>query len=360
MRTSSGHQIHVENCAVTGITLHGKADHVIVLDLVVNWRYRPEVSMSAIAQMREQKQSVGFKHVLIATDFSAASERALAYGLPIVRRYCSMVSIVHAILPEARESITWDPLPRELDRERLEAEQEMGRLAEEARIKDLNPHILLEQGPVWDVLSSIIQRENTDLLVLGTHGRGGLKKLALGSVAEEVLRLATCPVLTIGPNVPPARSPEFQRILFATDFGPASARAFPIALSLAKDWHAKLILLHMVPPMLVTDLGPAACCPGVYVAQEVTEWQATMKEESAQRLRKLVPSDAKLTSQPEYVVGMEFLAGGILGTAAAHNVELIVMGANRVPSARIAAHLPWALTHEVICEAKCPVLTVMG
>jgi Universal stress protein family len=57
--------------------------------------------------------------------------------------------------------------------------------------------MLLAQGPVWDVLSSIIQRE---ILVLGTHGRGGLKKLALGSVAGEVLRLAKCPVLTIGPD----------------------------------------------------------------------------------------------------------------------------------------------------------------
>jgi hypothetical protein len=116
-----------------------------------------------------------------------------------------------------------------------------------------------------------------------------------------------------------------------------------------------------VPPMPVADIGPGAYCPGVYVAQELTEWQATMKEESARRLRELVPSDAKLTSQPEYVVGVDFLPEGILGTAAAHNVELIVMGANRVPSARVTAHIiPWDLTHDVICGAKCPVLTVLG
>jgi nucleotide-binding universal stress UspA family protein len=319
--------------------------------------------MSASAQIREQKQSVGFKRVLIATDFSATSERALAYALPIVRRYRSALSIVHAIRPEPRESITWDPLPRELDRQRLEAEQEMGRLAEEAVIKDLNPHMLLEKGRVWDVLSSIIQRENTDLLVLGTQGRGGLKKLALGSVAEEVLRLAACPVLTIGPNVPPTdpTRTEFKAILFATDFGPASAKAFPYALSLAEDCQAKLILLHMVPPMPIVDIGPGAYCPGVYVAQELTGWQAITKEESARKLRRLVPPDAKLTSQPEYVVGMDFLPEGILYTATAHNVDLIVMGANnQKASARVAAHIPWAFVHQVLCEAKCPVLTVRG
>src|SRR6266568_2334829 len=252
--------------------------------------------MSAIAQMREQKQSVGFKRVLIATDFSATSERALAYALPIVRRNRSMVSIVHAILPEPRESITWDPLPREFDRQRLEAEQEMGRLAEEAVIKDLNPHMLLEKGRVWDVLSSIIQCENTDLLVLGTHGRGGLKKLALGSVAEEVLRLASCPVLTIGPNVPLANSgtTEFRRILFATDFGPTSAKAFTYALSLAKGYQAKLLLLHMVPPMPSPDLGPAAYGPAIYGAEVLTKWQGTTRNESARKLRELLPPDTML------------------------------------------------------------------
>ena len=318
--------------------------------------------MSAIAQIHEQKQGVGFKHVLIATDFSAASERALAYALPMVRRYGSMVSIVHAILPETRESITWDPLPRELDRQRLEAEQQMGHLTEEARVKDLNPHMVLEQGPVWDVLSSIIQRENTDLLVLGTHGRGGLKKLALGSVAEEALRLAPCPVLTIGPNVPPMdhQRTEVRTILFATDFGPASTRALPYALSLAEDYRARLILLHMVPPMPVAVIGPGAYCPGVYVAEELTEWQTRVKEESGQRLRKLIPSGAKLASQPEYLVAIDVLPEGILGTAAAHAVELIVMGANRVSSARVVSHVPWTLTHDVIIQAKCPVLTVVG
>ena len=319
--------------------------------------------MSAIAHIPEEKISVGFKRVLIATDFSATSERAVAYALAIVRRYRSALSIVHAIRPEPRESITWDPLPRELDRQRLEAEQEMERIAEEAVIKDLNPHMLLEKGRVWDVLSSIIQCENTDLLVLGTHGRGGLKKLALGSVAEEVLRLAACPVLTIGPNVPPTdpTRTEFKAILFATDFGPASAKAFPYALSLAEDCQAKLILLHMVPPMPIVDIGPGAYCPGVYVAQELTGWQAITKEESARKLRRLVPPDAKLTSKPEYVVGMDFLPEGILCTATAHNVDLIVMGANNPEaSARVAAHIPWAFVHRVLCEAKCPVLTVRG
>lgn len=316
--------------------------------------------MSAVAQIGEQKQRIEFKHLLIATDLSDASERAFTCALAIAGRYSSALWIVHAIPPEPRELITMDPLLRELDRPRLEAEQQMKRLGEKARMNDLNPHLVLEQGPVWDVLASVIQRENVDLLVLGTRGRSGLKKLALGSVAEEVLRLAPCPVLTINPNVPLAGSgtSEFRRILFATDFGPASAKAFPYARSLAEDYRAKLVLLHMVPPMPIPDLGPAAYCPAVYGAEALMRWQETTREESLRKLRELLPSHTQLAAEPEYLVGMDFLPEGILDMAAAHRIELIVMGANRTPSPRLAAHIPWALTHAVIGHAKCPILTV--
>jgi nucleotide-binding universal stress UspA family protein len=253
-----------------------------------------------------------------------------------------------------------DPLPRELNRDRLEAEREMRRLEQEAHLRDLTHHGVIERGSVWEVLSSIIERDHPGLLVLGTRGRGGLKKLTLGSVAEEVLRLAACPVLTVGPNAGPPTSEvaDFKNILFATDFGPASAKAFPYALSLAADCRAKLILLHMVPPMPVLDVGSAAYGPPTYVAEDLTEWQARMREESSRKLRELIPSNAKLAAQPEYVVDTSFLPEGILDTAALHKAELIVMGANRVRSPRLAAHIPWAVTHDILCEAKCPVLTV--
>jgi nucleotide-binding universal stress UspA family protein len=316
--------------------------------------------MSAIAQLHDPQQCIGFKQVVIATDFSDASERALSYALAIAHRYSCPLSVVHAIQPEPREPIPMEPLPRELNRRRFEAERLMKQLGEKAGVNNLKHNLLLEQGPVWDVLASVIQRETADLLVLGTRGRGGLKKLALGSVAEEVLRLASCPVLTVGPHVPPADSGtvEFKRILFATDFGPASAKALSCALSLAVDYQAKLVLLHMMPIMPIADLGPAAYGPSSYAAERFTEWQRTMRDESVRKLRELVPANTNLVAEPECVVGTDFLPEGILDAAAMHRVDLIVMGASRTTSPRMAAHMPWALTHEVICHAKCPVLTV--
>ncbi len=318
--------------------------------------------MSAVTQIPNPKRRVEFKQVLVATDFSNASQRALAFAIAIAGQYRSVLSVVHAIPPEPRESIPLEPLPRELNRRRFEAEQQMKHLGEKARMNDLNHRLLLEQGPIWDVLASVIQRESVDLLVLGTHGRGGLKKLAFGSVAEEVLRLAPCPVLTIGPHVPPADSDTigFKRILFPTDFGAASAKAFPYALSLAEDYRAKLVLLHMVPPVQIADLGPSAYGTSAFAADAYAKWQMTTRDESRRKLWELFPSSTKLEEKPECVAGTDFLPEGILDAASAHRIELIVMGANRTPSPRVAAHIPWAHAHEVICHAKCPVLTVAG
>ena len=315
--------------------------------------------MSTMAQINDQK-SIAFKHVLMATDFSEASRRALDFAIAIARRHGSELSVVHAIPVEPYDRIPLCPPPPKLDRRRLEAEKQMKQLEEETRFKGVTHHLVLERGNVWDVLASEIQRDNIDLLILGTRGRGGLKKLALGSVAEEVLHLASCPVLTVGPNVPPAGpgKSDFKRILFATDFGPASNTAFPYALSLAENYQAKLFLVHMVPPIPVADLGPAAYGPSAYAAEEFTTWQRTMRVESVRRLREMIPPKTELAFEPEYLAGMDFLPEGILDMAAARSIDLIVMGANRTSTPRMAAHIPWALTHEVLCHAKCPVLTV--
>jgi len=72
----------------------------------------------------------------------------------------------------------------------------------------------------------------------------------------------------------------------------------------------------------------------------------------------MIPPKTELAFEPEYLAGMDFLPEGILDMAAARSIDLIVMGANRTSTPRMAAHIPWALTHEVLCHAKCPVLTV--
>jgi nucleotide-binding universal stress UspA family protein len=312
--------------------------------------------MSALIQVSEPKQRSKFKQILIATDFSDVSARAFGYAVAIARRLNSSISLVHATPPDPHEPIPIYPLPKELDRSWLDAEEQLKKIGEQ--IDDLHPHLFAPKGRVWDVLASVIRQENVDLVVLGTRGRGGLTKLALGSVAEDVLQRIPCPVLTVGPNVPQAgpETTEFKRILFATDFGTTTEKALHYAMSLAETYGAGLVLLHMVPPIPLLDLGAAAYCPGPYIADTLINWQRRTREEGLKKLKAMVPPNHSLPV--EFVVGMDFLPEGILDAAAEHKVQLIVMGTNWTPSPRMASHSPWALTHEVIGHAICPVLTV--
>ena len=70
-----------------------------------------------------------------------------------------------------------------------------------SHLETISHHTYVREGDVWENLSDIILARNIDLLVVGTHGRTGVEKLLLGSKAEEILRLAPCPVLTVGPKI---------------------------------------------------------------------------------------------------------------------------------------------------------------
>ena len=109
-----------------------------------------------------------------------------------------------------------------------------------------------------DGLDDVIHRHSVDLIILGTHGKHGLKKLVLGSAAEQIFRKASCPVLAIGPHV--QRPPADRRAVQADHlrhrlFRRIAARPALCSLSLAEENQAHLILLHVIPlvPLNVHD-----------------------------------------------------------------------------------------------------------
>jgi len=318
--------------------------------------------MLATAQTEAQPQAISFKRILIATDFSHVSQVAQHWGLALARRCGSEVYFAHANSPEARGAIPMDSLPKEIDRSQIEAESQMKMLADRARAEGIASHTMVQQGGASAVIPRIIQEAGIDLLVLGTHGRGGLKKLVLGSVAEELLRLVSCPVLTVGPNVAPSASTRgnFERILFATDFGPGATKALPYALFLAKEYSARLVLLHMIPPIPVIQIGMESYGAANYTVGGLTNEESTARQESKRRLKQLLLPETEQVFEPEYVVASDFLPEGILDVAAERRAGLIVMGATRPRSARAVAHIPWTVVHHVLSDAQCPVLTVMA
>jgi len=299
-------------------------------------------------------KNVVFKNILLATDFSEVARKALPYAAAIAAGDDSKLYLVHVVPPEPRWPITIEPEPPEARSEWLDAELAMKALVAADLVKTTRHEVLLERGPIGDVLLDLMQRKDVDLLVLGTHGRGGLRKLILGSVAEQLFRLASCPVLTVGPGVPAGKEEHrFRRILFATDFGPASMHALSHALTLAIEHKATLTLVHVVTPVPVAETGPYW-----YVGTDLIDREQRARRETVERLKKLIPPDVKLQSDPEFVAALDYLPDGILKIADGSQADLIVMGVKRTAAVRTSAHLPWATAHEVVCRAKCPVLTV--
>jgi len=314
----------------------------------------------AVAEKTQEipKQTAVFHNILVATDFSEASRRALSSALALAGED-SHLSVVHVVHADWRYEMLENPPEIELERS-----DEQKRL--DAFVNDLHPTrqvcaTLIKSGPVAHAVLSAIAETGADLLVIGTRGRGGLSKLALGSVAEELLRVAPCPVLTFGPKGETAK-PEvgFQTILFATDFGKGSEKAMPLALALARTHRAKLILLHMLAPIPAPSTSLSAYAPAAASADEVQEWERSSRKRCLRELRDCLPAEIGLEQEPEYIVGTDFLPEGILMAAESRQVDLIIMGANHTGSPRMAAHIPWTAVHEVVRNARCPVLTVAG
>ena len=321
---------------------------------------RLEVLMSTVAEVIQQRKKIGFERILVATNFSETSRRALAYAVVLARVYNSELLLVHVLTPKQGRPRPRPPVLRKLDPERIAAGRQLKNLAVDAHLEGHSHRRIVEEGLVWEAIDSVIEREDIDALVLGDHGCGGLKKLIFGSVAEELLRLAGCPTLTVGPQVPmpSADVSGFTTILYVTDFGPASNAALPYALSLAENCRARLILLHTMEPSSILDIGPVSYGAPDHAAKELVDWRTRAQEESLRRLKGLIAPDTKLANPPQFVVDRAFQPDGILRTAAVHSPAVIVMGLRKTRSPRLASHMPGDLVHEVICQAKCPVLTV--
>lgn len=301
-----------------------------------------------------------FHHLLMATDFSDASQHALAGAMTLAAQNRAHLSVVHILRTDWRYEILDNP--PEIDLERIDAQRRLETAIHETGSRDVPDSVVLRHGPVPQKVVALAEESGVDLLVIGTRGRAGLTKLALGSVAEELLRIAPCPVITFGPKAKVATAPQepgFRSILFATDFGAGSAKALPFVHAMAAAPSTQVALLHMIAPMPATTSLSAYSLASA-TADEFEEWEGSSRSRSIQQLKDWWFNGTKMAPEPQYVVGTDFLPEGVLTAADQRHCDLIVMGANHAASPRLAAHIPWTAVHEVIRHASCPVMTCVG
>jgi nucleotide-binding universal stress UspA family protein len=296
----------------------------------------------------EAGRRIALKNILFATDFSPCSNAALPYALSVARRYGAMLHAAYVMPTEAdmlfMSPEIWPAVAEDEDKRMQEYIEQL-----ENQLQGLPHDVLTPRGKVSDALARIIEGREIDLLVLGTHGRAGVRKLVMGSVAEEIFRRAACPVLSVGPNVAckPNGETQFHRILFATDFSEESLAALPYAISLAEEDQAQLAMLHVIEQ-------PAA---GMVDLEAVTAYLMCC-------LKGLVPPEAELWCHAECLLefGRQFAgpAERILEIAGDRAADLIVLGVRPVRGKLgLAAHMA-STTAQILTQAACPVLTMRG
>ncbi len=318
--------------------------------------------------------------ILHPTDFSGCADDAFRLACSLARDHGARLILVHvqeAIVPVAGEA---GPAPLDLAAERETLRKRLNALRAE------DPRIALERcllaGAAADAIISLAEERPCDLIVMGTHGRTGLGRVLVGSVAEGVLRKAPCPVLTVKRPVagqvtaaapsaesrpsctvptPPGGAPPracgtpspvregramtgIKTILHPTDFSEHAGRAFRLACSLARDHGARLILLHVQPTLAVVGGvdGP--------VAIPVPEDQSALLE----RLNNLRPGDDAFAVEHSLRVGDA--AEEIVRLAEEAGCDLIVMGTHGRTGLRRL--LMGSVAEDVLRAAPCPVLTV--
>jgi len=286
---------------------------------------------------------IRLRNILFATDLDPSAQSALFCALDLARRYYAALYTVN-VMPHLPFVEAADPDPEQI---KLMAMKQLAALTD--ALEGIPHEELIEQGEVAQVLSSLVEKKDIDLIVIGTGARTGLEKLLLGSIAEEVFRTAACPVLTVGPHVTHWESDgNLRHILFATDFGPESMHALPYALSLAESNKARLTLLHVSPEPGAPLPEPE---PGAMPILDPSDVVAGGEKQ----LRALIPEGIELWHEPEYLVQFGPPAETILRISAP-DVDLIVLGVKR--PALLTKHLGAGVAYKIACAALCPVLSV--
>ena len=290
------------------------------------------------------------KSILVPTDFTAASEKALRHAVAIARFYGSRLYSIHVVNgPPPGNPAPSETTTRLALRNARAAER---KLIESGALAGLRHEVIIRDGDTWKQIEDIIQRQHIDLVVVGEGSGTASSGFVLGSVAEQIFREASCPVLTFGPRAhvdDSAVAPgDLRPILFPTDFGARSLQALPYALSCAERRETRAILFHALSAI------PEGLENGGYAAEEVVTMRKAARAAAVKRLRALIPPSF---SGIESVCVAEFgePSKWILHCAEELNAELIIMGLNHDtlqedPAASIA--------YRIVCGAPCPVMTV--
>lgn len=286
------------------------------------------------------------ERILCPVDLSDASRRALDYALALGRHHGAAVMVVQVVDLRGWAGAQVEGLDAVVGDTQSSLEEQLGWWVAKGLGGGAGATTEVREGPVVPGILAAASESNADLVVMGSHGRSGFERLALGSVAEKVLRKATCPVLVV-PSREDAvvRAGALTRVVVATDFSDGASGTLAYGrLFTAEAPHALSLVTVIDWPFGETQGN-----------DPVTQLRQSLEQEATDQLRR-VASAAGIGDEATLVVRRGKSGREILQYARDCRAELIVIGVSG--RGAIDRALLGSTAHQVLRDAPCPVITV--
>jgi nucleotide-binding universal stress UspA family protein len=290
---------------------------------------------------------VKFARIMCPIDFSDYSQRALRYAALLVRRLEAQLTVLHVNEPllVATDTVVYARRPEEETRAELRHFVDEALAGDEFHLPEVAT--LVAEGHPAEEIVKAADENGVDLIVMGSHGLSGYRKIFIGSTTERVLRRTFIPVAAVPLaestfSLENALRPGAGPVLAAVDFSEPSRHAARMVADIANELGLGLLLLHIVKPLrtIVKWRKQAAASDEARIA------------EARQRLEKLAASIAAaktlvLTGHP---------ADDIAAAAIQRNASLVAMGLRG--EGGLFAPSPGSIAYRTLCLAPMPILAV--
>ncbi len=281
--------------------------------------------------------------ILVATDLLDL-DRIMPFAVAQAVETGSRLILLHVLPPAAGFGTDPAGMPQYDPSAAVElAARELHRWSSLARNKGIECHALVREGETAQQIAACVRQFHVGRILLGTRSRGKVSKLLLGSVAEQVLRSVHLPVYTVGPeaHLPVSGRDGKQVVLHATTLRETSRPSAVLACHVAATQNARLVLLHVLPPMRDPEAS--------------LRLDATTLRELELLARETRDQDtASVPVESRIVHGNPCIE--ILATASELNAALIILGATHRSALQ---NLTRDHTiYRVLAHARCPVLTL--
>ena len=288
--------------------------------------------------------------ILFPTDFSSVAEDAFAHAAHLALQTGATISVFNVVTPDDGETNPMDFLPvAPVDNGASETAPQRMEVQTVTQERGTVP-VVYSQTDSDSPATAIVEHateQDVDLVVMGTHGRKGMDRLLSGSVAEEVVRAAPCPVFTVlAPSGERADTP-IDRILVPVDLSEQSPLVLDHATALATAYGAPIDLLHVVEE---------AAFPTAYGMDPLTPSQPDVQERAREALEALAGEIEDFDQALNTHVLAGYAARDIVDFADEYAADLIVMATHGRTG--LQRFLIGSVAEKVVRSASCPVFTV--